>query len=102
MLPGTVNHLLQAFQNLSSSQVVHIDTLIRDHPYPVVAGRVTTRFGPTVQLKLRTNSDINVKIYLPKQYAEVIDDDDMNLGMKSYKLIYVGFSGLVFVLNMTL
>jgi len=62
--------------------------------YPVTyARRMTTQYGPTVQLTLRTDDDENVKVYLPKRYAEIFKDtdtDDINNSTKHYKLICQG------------
>jgi len=57
-----------------------------DRPYPILyARRTTTQFGPTVLLTLQAEENINVKIYLPRRYAEAFDDqdiEDINKGKK--------------------
>ena len=103
MLPVD-NHLALAFRNISSGQVVQIHSLTQHHSYPVVnARRVTTQYGPTVLLTFRTDTNINIQIYLPRRYADVVDDDinDINTG-KNYNLIYIGKTGSAYVLHMEL
>jgi len=53
---------------------------------------------------LQAEENINVKIYLPKRYADWFDDqdiEDINTD-KKYKCIYKGRSGSAYVLNMIL
>jgi len=55
-------------------------------------------------LTLEAEENINIKIYLPRRYAEGFDDqdiEDINEG-KKYKLIYKGRSGVAYILNMIL
>jgi len=74
-----------------------------DRPYTVLyARRLTTQFGPTVLLTLQAEDNINIKIYLPRRYAEGFDDLDIeyiNEGNKN-KLIFKGRSGVAYILNM--
>jgi len=44
--------------------------------YPICK-TATTQFGPTVLLTLQTEENINIKIYLPRRYAEGFDDQDI-------------------------
>ena len=96
----------QNFYSIASGQVVSIHTLEIDRPYPVLfARRWHSQYGPTVLLTLRAEENINVKIYLPKRYADGFDDQDIeniNTNKKQYKFIYKGRSGSAYVLNMIL
>ena len=74
--------------------------------YPVTfARRLTTQYGPTILLTLQMGGgDENVKVYMPKRYAELFTDTDIedNNSVKQYKLIFTGKQGSSFVLNMEL
>jgi len=49
-----------------------------DRPYPILyARRLTTKFGPTLLLTLQAEENMNIKIYLPRRYAEGFDDQDI-------------------------
>ena len=106
MLPGPVNLLLLAFKNLFMGQAVQIHSLSQHHPYPELGGRwIVSKYGPAVMFNLRSEGDINLRIYLPKMYADVVDDvdiDHINLGRKLYKLRYLGMSGPAYLLGMEL
>ena len=76
MLP--VDRLAQHFKNLCNGQVVKIPQLVRDRPYSVVgARRVSAPYGHTVIFTLRSEGDILIRIYLPRRYANEIDEDDI-------------------------
>jgi len=74
-----VNKLVLHFKNISARQTVNLKDLIVQHRYPVVGARsITTRYGPTVMLTLRTQIGINLQIYLPRRYPICIDSDDID------------------------
>jgi len=106
MFPGPVNGLLLDFTNLNNEQIVKIPQLTRDRPYPVVkARRVTGQYGSTILLTLISEGDVHLKVYLPKRYADLFDDvdvEEINLGRKQYKLVYIGMAGQAYLLNLTL
>jgi hypothetical protein len=81
-----------------------LSDLILQHPYPVVgAHKVKTRYGPTVMLTLRTQTEINLRIYLPKWYADCVqydDFNDINQGRNNCKLVYLGMSGSAHILHL--
>ena len=57
----------------------------------------------TVLLTLQTEENVNDKIYLPKRYADVIEDDhiqEINTGRKNYKLLYFGKVGSAYIINL--
>ena len=97
-----------AFRNISTGQVVQIAQLTKDRPYLVVAARrVSGQYGPTVLLSLRSEEDdtILLKLFLPRRYADVFEDediDDINQGRKRYKLIYLRMSGPPYLLGLIL
>ena len=86
-------NLSQHFRSIATGQNVRIHTLEINKPYQVLfARRLTTTYGPTVELTLKTESEINSKIFLPKRYAEIINDDsieDINNG-KKYIIYFIG------------
>jgi len=94
------------FKNLCKGQVVQITQLTKNRPYTVVsARRVSTSYGHTVMFNLRTEGDILIRIYLPRRYANYIDDDDIgaiNQGRINYKLVYLGMAGQAYMLNLVL
>jgi len=64
-------NLSQEFQLIALGQVVQLHTLEQNRPYPnVYARRLVTQYASTVQLTLQTDSEISVKIYRPKPYAD--------------------------------
>jgi len=99
-------NICQHFRVVAYGPIVQIHTLNVDRPYPILyARRTSTQFGPTVLLTLHTEENINVKVYLPRRYAEGLNDqdiEDINEGKKKYKLVYKGRSGVAYILNMIL
>ena len=95
MLP--INRLVMHFKNLCNGQFVQIPQLTKDRPYPVVgARRLSTPYRHTVIFTLRTGADILLRIYLPRRFANDIDEDDIgdiNQGRINYKLVYLGMAG---------
>ena len=95
------------FQAIASGNIVRLDTLEIDRGYPVTyARRLTTQYGPTILLTLQKGeAEENVKVYMPKRYAEIftdVDIEDINNSVKQYKLIFRGKQGSSFVLNLEL
>jgi len=92
------------FQAIASGTIVRLDTLENDRRYPVTfARRLTTQYGTTI-LTVQTGEE-NVKVYMPKRYAELFTDkdiEDINNSITHYKLIYKGKQGSSFVLNLQL
>ena len=98
-------NICQHFRVVASGPVFQIHTLDLDRPYPILyARRTTTQFGPTVVLTLQAEENINIKTYLPRRYAEVFDDQDIEdiKEGKKYKLIYICRSGVAYILNIIL
>ena len=77
---------------------ISIYSLVMNRPYPIVhAKRVNTKYGPTVLLSLRDNYEKLVRIFLPKRYANVVTDEDMekNNSRSVYpSLVYKGICEL--------
>ena len=92
------------FQAVASGDIVRIDTLEIDRGYRVVfARRLTTQYGETVLLTLQKEGEQNVRVYMPKRYAECFEDTDIeeiNNSVIQYKLFYRGKQGSTFLLNM--
>jgi len=99
-------NLAQQFHLVASGQVVQLHTLDINKPYPVqYAQRLTTQFVSTVLATLNSEEGNNVKIYLPKRYANVFEDsgfEDINNGRKHYKLIQRGKTGSAYIIHMEL
>jgi len=94
-------NLSQQFHLVASGQVVQLNTLDINKPYPVLyARRLNTQFGSTVLVTLQSDEGVNVKIYLPKRYSEVIED--INTGRKHNKLIYRGRTGSAYAIHLEL
>ena len=71
----------------------------------VAARRVSAAYGHTVMFTLLTEGDILLRIYLPRRYANNIDNDDIdaiNQGRINYKLVHLGMAGPAYLLNLTL
>jgi len=89
MLPGAADRLLLAFTNLNNGHVIQVPQLTRDHPNPVVrARRVNGQYVSTVLFTLRSEDQINLKVYLPRRYGDLVDNmdmEDINMGRKLYK-----------------
>lgn len=100
--------LSRGFKRIASEQIVPIPSLGVGTPYLVLhARKLTTQYGPIVQLTLSTDTDANlqVKVFLPKRYAEAFDDQDIqeiNCGEKKYKLIYEGKAGNAYIIHLEL
>jgi hypothetical protein len=88
--------LSKKFNVATSSTVVRIEKFDVDKKYPIVrAERTTTRFGETILLSIQDSSSSSVifKVFLPKRYASVFSDEDINsinTGKESLNLIYKG------------
>ena len=98
--------LSTSFQAVALGDIVRIDTLEIDRGYPVVfARRLTTQYGETILLTLQMGDGGNIRIYMPKRYAEYFEDtdiEDINNSVKLYKLFYRGKQGSAFLLNIEL
>jgi len=71
----------------------------------VKARRVTGQYGSTILLTLISEGDVHLKVYLPKRYADLFEDvdiEEINLGRKQYKLVFIGMAGQAYLLNFTL
>jgi len=83
-------NLYQQFHLVASRQVVQIHTLEINKPYPVLFARwLITQYGSSVLVTLQSEENIDVEIYLPKRYSDVVDDTDIkdiNTGRKNYNL----------------
>ena len=64
---------------IASSASVNIRSLVVNRLYPIVrAERITIKFGSTVLLSIRDSNEQVVQIFLPKRYANVVSDVDMD------------------------
>jgi hypothetical protein len=88
----------QKFQKASASGLVPASSLVVDRRYQILGGyRADTRYGPTVIFKLAETDYSTIKICLPKRYADVIMDqdlDDLNSLNPMYGAFDLVFKGL--------
>ena len=77
---------------------ISISSLVINRLYPIVhVKRINTKYGPTVLLSLRNSDEKLVLIFLPKRYANVVSDEDMekiNSRSVSLNLVYKGICEL--------
>jgi hypothetical protein len=84
--------LHKKFREDGSCTTLAINRLEVDRKYPIEqAKRVYTRFGPTILLSLSDLLLRPLKVFLPRQYADVFTDSDVeeiNLAKMKLNLIY--------------
>ena len=80
--------LAKRFEEATTTASVNISSLILNRPYPMVhAKRINTKYGPTVLLSIRDVAENIVYIFLPKPYANVVTDEDLeNINSRSVYL----------------
>jgi hypothetical protein len=87
-------NLVAMFAMTTVCTTVPLGSLEIDRPYRIVsAERVKSQFGPSVALTLSTSELSNVRVFLPKRYAELFRDseiDGINSGHVSLDLLYTG------------
>jgi len=95
----------QKFHQATSSRLVPASSLVVGRRYPILGGeRAETRFGPTIIFRLTDSNSSIIKICLPKRYANVLTDDELNTlntGSEAYDLISEGMCQNALVLTMT-
>ena len=70
--------LAQRFEEVTSSTSVNISSLVINRLYPIVhAKRINTKYVPIVLLSIWDSDEKLVRIFLPKRYASVVSDDDI-------------------------
>ena len=48
--------------------------------YPIIGAElITTKFGPTVLMRIKEQPTKVVKVYLPKRYSAIVSDEDIEL-----------------------
>jgi len=86
--------LAKRFQEAHATASVNISSLILNKSYPFVhAKRINTKYGPTVLLSIRDFDDKFVDIFLPKRYANIMNNENLeNINSRSVhlNLVYKG------------
>ena len=86
--------LSERFALVASGNVVRANTLEEGRRYAVTfAQRQKTQYGQSILLTLPVDLASYVKIFLPKRYTQVFQDEDIvhiNNGTRSYNLLYYG------------
>jgi len=90
--------LRSKFLQVSTTGTIKIRDLERGTKYPIIrAGRIVTHMGHTIILTIQNPSGFCLRVLLPKRYARVVTDTDMenvNLNPGIFCLIYKGFDDL--------
>ena len=85
------------FQCVSSVRTCKIKELCMHTPYPILtAERAMTHLGRTVIFTILGGTDV-LKVFLPKRYARVVSNKDIehiNKHPRFHYLIYEGFDNL--------
>jgi len=86
--------LENSFEEATTTASVNISSLILNRPHPTVhAKRINTKYGPSLLLSIRDVEEKIVDIFLPKRYANVLKDEDLeNINSRSVHLnsVYKG------------
>jgi hypothetical protein len=86
--------LSERFNVVTSCTIVRVSELQVDTPYPILyAQTVDTKYGPTVILRLQDSAAGIVEVFLPRRYAVLFSQADMNaINEKSFTraLKYLG------------
>ena len=87
--------LVTRFGKVSSGNIASLENLVLGKRYPVTrAVRQTTQYGPTIIVTLWDDpTDANIRVFLPKSFAEVFEDSDIeaiNCGTRHYYLVSQG------------
>jgi len=89
-------YLEKRFEEATYSTTDSINSLILNRPYPIIrAKRLTTTYGLTVLLSLRDANEKIIQVYVPKRYADVMLDEDIeNINSQSIyiNLVYKGIN----------
>jgi hypothetical protein len=71
--------LRKKFREVGSCTTLPINRLEVDRKYPIEhAKRVYTKYAPTILLSLSYPLLRRLKVFLPRRYAEVFTDNDMD------------------------
>jgi len=92
------------FQQATSIRLVPATSLVVDRRYPILRGHCAeSRYGPTVIFRLAQTDNTIINICLPKRYADVITDEDLNSlnsGSETLDLVSKGMCQNALVLQM--
>ena len=90
--------LRSKFHQVSTIGTIKIRDMEREKKYPIVrAGRFVTHMGHTILLTIQNPSRYCLRMLLPKRYARVVTDTDIenvNMNPGSFCLVYKGFDVL--------
>ena len=87
--------LVTRFGRVSSGNIASLENLVVGKRYLITrAVRQTTQYGITILVTLSDDpTNANVRVFLPKRFAEVFEDadiDSINQGARHYYLISHG------------
>ena len=89
--------LVTRFDRVASGNIASLENLVVGKRYLITqAVRQTTQYGPTILVTLcddPTDASASIKVFLPKRFAEVFEDADINSinqGVRHYHLICHG------------
>jgi formylmethanofuran dehydrogenase subunit D len=86
--------LITKFQAANACTSVKIGALEVDSKYPIFSvERVTTRYGSTVLMVLRDSTMSMIRVFLPRRYASIITDDDIEQINSHTVPLYVVYKG---------
>jgi hypothetical protein len=71
--------LVRRFEQINTCNTVNIGLLQVDRKYPVVrAERVETKYVITILMILRDSPFTTIKVFLPRRYGAIIENEDLN------------------------
>jgi hypothetical protein len=86
--------LFAGFARVSASNINRVNTVEVEKRYPIkYAQRQETIYGPSVLLSLHVGDSDDVKVFLPKRFSLVFEDEDITKitnGTLSLNLVYHG------------
>jgi len=87
--------LAQKFDGVSCDTTVSVSELDENRKYRFLqARRLTTRFGPTVILTVKSEGATPVQVFLPRRYSDVFSDTDIEQINSNAIFLHLLFRGI--------